>query len=695
MKNIPIPSKLQYQKQLVSKVDSFVNRIRWKMFYIQNPNLSKSKETYGFKSNNSPPQCKELKPFEDDLFEMISNIKYKPVKTQFQNKLREDCQEIRNSSEIIVSADKTSNLYKLPPEEYKRLLINNVTKEYKKCTTNDVLKTNKDAAKIAQNLNLEDRIEALSESQCFITIKDHKENFPGRIECRLINPAKTNIGVISKQILEKINKNIRTITVSNQWRNTNQVLDWFKNLENKDKLRFFQFDIVSFYPSISETLFLNAIEYAKSITEITKNELEIMIHSRRSFLFTDESPWKKKDSSNFDVTMGSFDGAEVCEMVGLFLLHQLEQVIPKQNIGLYRDDGLAVVENNGPKVEQLRKKVIQLFQRNGLKVKIETNISTTNFLDVTLDLKNENFKPFRKENDKPQYINKHSNHPPNIKKELPEMIKKRLSELSSSEELFNSEVTEYDEALKAAGYSEKLQYIHPDKLNNNLSNNTRRSRKRKIIWFNPPYNECVSSNLAKNFLKLIDKHFDKTSPLKKYFNKNTVKVSYSCMPNMISIITSHNRKILNTQHSTQIKGCNCRGGTTACPLDGKCLTESLIYKAIVKAGDQKAEYIGLASTDFKTRYNNHNSSFKNSKQENSTGLSKHVWNLKRENKPFEISWFIASLATPYKKETNKCQLCLTEKTLIILADKTLSLNKRHEIMSKCRHKNKMLLVNVV
>ena len=139
-----------------------------------------------------------------------------------------------------------------------------------------------------------------------------------------------------------------------------------------------------------------------------------MIHSRRSFLFTDESPWKKKDSSNFDVTMGSFDGAEVCEMVGLFLLQQLEQVIPKQNIGLYRDDGLAVVENNGPKVEQLRKKVIQLFQRNGLKVKIETNISTTNFLDVTLDLKNKNFKPFRKENDKPQYISKHSNHPHNI-----------------------------------------------------------------------------------------------------------------------------------------------------------------------------------------------------------------------------------------------------------------------------------------
>jgi len=185
--------------------------------------------------------------------------------------------------------------------------------------------------------------------------------------------------------------------------------------------------------------------------------------------------------------MGSFDGAEVCKMVGLFLLHQLEQVIPKQ-LGLYRDDGLAVVENNRPKVEQLKKKVIKLFRRNGLTVKIETNISAINFLHVTLDLKNENFKPFRKENDKPLYINKHSNHPPNIKKELPEMIKKHLSELSSSKELFNSEVTEYDEALKAVRYSEKLQHIYPDKLNNNQSNNRRKSRKRKIIWFNLPYN---------------------------------------------------------------------------------------------------------------------------------------------------------------------------------------------------------------
>ena len=97
------------------------------------------------------------------------------------------------------------------------------------------------------------------------------------------------------------------------------------------------------------------------------------------------------------------------------------------------------------------------------------------------------------------------------------MIQKRLSELSSSEDWFKPEVTEYNESLKAAEYSPTLEFIYPDKPNNiqtiskqypnNIqiiqSNSKKKSRKRKIIWFNPPYNERVTNNVAKNFLKLI------------------------------------------------------------------------------------------------------------------------------------------------------------------------------------------------
>ena len=80
-------------------------------------------------------------------------------------------------------------------------------------------------------------------------------------------------------------------------------------------------------------------------------------------------------------------------------------------------------------------------------------------------------------------------------------------------------------------------YHHTIKLN-------KPPRKRNIIWFNPPYSKNVKTNVAQKFLRLIDKHFPKTSKLHKIFNRNTVKVSYSCMPNVKSTISSHNNRVL-------------------------------------------------------------------------------------------------------------------------------------------------------
>ena len=65
--------------------------------------------------------------------------------------------------------------------------------------------------------------------------------------------------------------------------------------------------------------------------------------------------------------MGSFDGAEVCELVGLFLLDQLAEILGKENVGLYRDDGLAVIKNSsGPAIERIRKMITKLFQQHSL-----------------------------------------------------------------------------------------------------------------------------------------------------------------------------------------------------------------------------------------------------------------------------------------------------------------------------------------
>ena len=101
------------------------------------------------------------------------------------------------------------------------------------------------------------------------------------------------------------------------------------------------FDIDSFYPSITKSLLSKAISFAKNYTTISDNDIDIIMHCRKSLLFDNETAWtKKNDNDMFDVTMGSFDGAEVCELIGLFLLNNLSEKYGKNNVGLYRDDGL-------------------------------------------------------------------------------------------------------------------------------------------------------------------------------------------------------------------------------------------------------------------------------------------------------------------------------------------------------------------
>ena len=89
----------------------------------------------------------------------------------------------------------------------------------------------------------------------------------------MINPSKTGIGKISKVILDRINKSVVISTKINKWKNTSSVTEWFKNINNKEKSSFIHFDIESFYPSITEELFTEAVQFAKSITSISDDEL--------------------------------------------------------------------------------------------------------------------------------------------------------------------------------------------------------------------------------------------------------------------------------------------------------------------------------------------------------------------------------------------------------------------------------------
>ena len=442
----------------------------------------------------------------------------------------------------------------------------------------------------------------------------------------------------------------------------------------------------SFYPSITDTLLRKSIDFASTYVNITEQDKHIIFHSRKTFLFFDGDPWIKKNGENFDVPMGGYDSAEVSDLVGLYLLNKLETIIPQNHVGLYRDDGLAVLSASGPQMDRIRKEVIKIFSNENLKITVNMNIKTTNFLDVNLNLETEEYKPFRKDNNKPNYINIRSCHPPNIKRDLPCMVEKRLSNLSSNNHLFDSEKHIYQEALETSGYKHKL-IFHNDRQQNSQQN---RTRTRKVIWCNIPYNTAVSTNIGKEFLRLVDKHFSNNRVFKKYFNRNTIKISYSCMPNMASIITSHNKKVLGqTKHTTEA-GCNCRRGTT-CPLDGKCLTDSLVYQADVQTDQSTKKYIGMASTTFKLRYNNHNSTFNNLHLQNSTKLSGYIWQLKNDELQYNIKWSILSMQPPFDPGSNKCQLCLMEKVAILYSDKESILNKRHEIFSKCIHRKYHLL----
>mgnify|MGYP007114513607 CR=1 FL=1 len=147
--------------------------------------------------------------------------------------------------------------------------------------------------------------------------------------------------------------------------------------------------------------------------------------------------------------MGGYHGAEICDLIGLYILSHLKNVTP--NIGLYRDDGLAVTSGTPRQVEITKKKICKVFENLGLAVTIEANAKVVNFLDITLDLNTGIYKPYMKDNDMPVYVNNRSNHPRTVLKNIPLGINRRLSRISAKVDVFNSAAPPYQEALCKSG----------------------------------------------------------------------------------------------------------------------------------------------------------------------------------------------------------------------------------------------------
>ena len=163
-----------------------------------------------------------------------------------------------------------------------------------------------------------------------------------------------------------------------------------------------------------------------------------------------------------------------------------------------------------------------------------------------MDLRTGIYKPYMKPNNTPLYVHKKSNHPPNITRNIPESINRRLSTISSNETIFNDAAPTYQEALNNSGYDYKLKFKPPPNPIDEDSKKKGRKRKRNITWFNPPFSENVSTNIGKKFLSLVDKCFPPDNHLHKILNCNTIQVSYS-MPNMSQIISKHNKSMANSK----------------------------------------------------------------------------------------------------------------------------------------------------
>ena len=594
-------------------------------------------------------------------------------------------------------------------------------------------------------------------------------------------------------------------------KNTDEALVWFKNINDKENSLLMICDIIDFYPSITEKLFKKTIEFAEQHTVITELQKNILLNARSSILHFDNCTWTK-NTGLFDVTMGAYDGAQISDLVGLFILNKIKTEIPEINFALYRDDGIAHHKKmRGQQIDKIRKKLHKVFNELGLKITVETALTKADFLDITLNIHENTFEPFRKPNNTPLYINSQSNHPPHVKKNIPIAVNKRLESISSSKQLFEKHKNEYQLALSESGYKHKLQYenkktqsnnnnnkkhnlssnvkrqaccsqkeiqiknkndnpptattpsaahkkpcaplfqritssapaifvpptsptnaVHnktcapnptplprrslriksrsenklppeinatqtennepDDKMNNSDHTNKsqqqkqkKKNRMRNVTFFNPPYHSGLKTNIGKQFLDLIDKHFPANNDLSIALNRHTIKLSYATTQNIEQIIAAHNKKILNPQKENEALECNCR---LKCPIPGKCRITTVVYKAEIN----NAIYVGMTQTEVRSRIRRHRHSFKSEYKQHETTLSNYIWS-KRLNRNDdgeitepEIEWDILKKCNLYKPGQKNCDLCLSEKMYIILNQKSPKcINKKSDISNKCSH----------
>ena len=189
---------------------------------------------YGFSSHKCPPQIDELRTFEEDMVRLIESVTFRRTHDRFQKGLSKDIAYIKRSQALFVPADKTRNLYELERGQYDKLLWEDITKHYRTTDREAYRDINVEAQAIASRLGLASRMDTMAKREAFITLKDHKENFRSSLPCRLINPAKSEMGLVGKHILDSIIDRLKEKLNVVLWKNSVAVIKWFQSIEAKD-----------------------------------------------------------------------------------------------------------------------------------------------------------------------------------------------------------------------------------------------------------------------------------------------------------------------------------------------------------------------------------------------------------------------------------------------------------------------------
>ena len=150
-------------------MESFLKRLTWKVHFFEHPSTNDaSTQNFGFPTDRTPPQNDLLVHFENDMYDLTKNIKFKDHTNAFQRKLKADVKKIQSSGNMFVFADKTSNIYDMPSSQYTKLLHENITKSYQKSDPSIKRKIDKEAKLLAELLGLDNKIEHYANRPAFI-----------------------------------------------------------------------------------------------------------------------------------------------------------------------------------------------------------------------------------------------------------------------------------------------------------------------------------------------------------------------------------------------------------------------------------------------------------------------------------------------------------------------------------------------